>query len=174
MLEPQIVDYVVSSGSEAVALLFALYIMYKKLHKVQMENQQQLAEKVESVATRANGFFDVFLDSFDFPAWVKRVVVTDSGEIEFRTHFVNRAFEDTFEKTRVQCIGKTDLQIWSRPIGPMLVKKDLAVLKSRQTLVDIDTLENNLSLKSKRFYIYYQGHHWVVGFAQEIEEPVNG
>lgn len=174
MLEQHLINYLVSSGSETFVLLGGLFVLYRQLFKIQNENQRQIAEKVESVATRANGFFDVFLDSFDFPAWVKRVVVKDSGEVEFRTHFVNRAFEDILEKTRVQCIGRTDEQIWSKLTAIELHKKDLEVLKKRNPIFSIDSFDDVKTLQSKRFYVYYRGDHWIVGFAPPLEEHKHG
>lgn len=174
MIDQLILDHLLASGPTTGVLLGGLYVLYKQLYKSQIENQRLFAEKVESVATRANGFFDVFLDSFDFPAWVKRAVIKDSGEVEFRTHFVNRAFEDTLQKTRVQCIGKTDKQIWSLPVAVELHKKDLDVLKNKNTIFTIDVLDNDRHLRSKRFYVHYRGDHWIVGFAPHLEEPKHG
>ncbi len=167
-------NFIVSSGSEVGILLLGLLVMYKNLYKMQVDNQRQIAEKVESVATRANGFFDVFLDSFDFPAWVKRVIVKDSGEVEFRTHFVNRAFEDNLHKSRVQCIGRTDKSIWSPSVATELHKRDLAVLKSKSPIFTMDSFEDGKNLRCKRFYVYYRGDHWIVGFAPPMEEPLDG
>jgi PAS domain-containing protein len=168
MLEQLFLDFLVTSGSETGILIMAIFLLYKKLDRQREASRKELAERVESVATRANGFFDVFLDSFDFPAWVKRAEISEDGNIELRMHFINRAYEKFFGKTRVSYIGKTDFDQWAKDVATKFYNHDLSVLGSKASETFVEDIGEGRLMEFKKFYVSYRDTHWVVGFAVPV------
>ena len=149
--------------AEVVALVIASLILYFKSWRKLEKQHLELSEKIESVASRANGFFDVLLDSMPFPAWVKSCSV--KGNIpEFRMHFCNRAYEDMFNKSRTIYIGKTDYDMWPREIADRFYYHDLEVLRAQGRLEVTESTDGKNLLIFKKVYLKYKDKHWILGF----------
>lgn len=164
------INYILSQGSEVLIILVGLFLLWRRFKIEAAENHKTIAEKIESVATRANGFFDVFLDSMDFPAWVKRAYIGDAGVPEFRMHFINRAYEDRFNVSRVAYIGKTDHHIWNKQRADLFYLNDLEVLRKKNKIIFEELSTDGTIHRFKKFYVFYQGQHWIVGLALSDKE----
>lgn len=98
-------------GSITVGIISAIALVYNKIIKhIDKKSEEQRVFSDMSVQ-KLNGLLTSVIHSFDRPAWLKIAVEKEDGEIEFRMSEINDAYTKLFGITRLQYLGRTDLEV---------------------------------------------------------------
>jgi hypothetical protein len=91
---------------------------------------KQLRYHVDSTVQKLNGTATYMIHSWPGPAWMKRACM-ENGEVVFRMQEINENYCSTYGFSRLDYIGKTDLEAgWDRGIANKFLDNDLKVWAS--------------------------------------------
>lgn len=102
----------------------------------------QLRHHVDSTVQKLNGTATYMIHSWPGPAWMKRAV-TEHGQVVFRMQEVNENYCNTYGFSRMDYIGKTDLEAgWEKVEADRFLDHDLKVWASGKPEVFLENTKN--------------------------------
>jgi hypothetical protein len=142
------------------------------------ESETRTAEQVQAATARVNGFFDIVIDAMPYPAFVKRVDA-EGDRVRIPMHHINRAYEDVFDISRSEYVGREDRDVWPKSIADAYYASDMSVVGTKRSSRFKEPIANGhgkfagQTIEFEKLYVEHKGSAWIVGFLRPIVEDVN-
>jgi hypothetical protein len=173
MTPPEIQELVVTIASQILIVGTGLLAAYFKLRSEVQAKIQEVKTHTDVTLQKLNGMLTYVIHSFDRPAWIKIASIRADGEIEFRMLELNDLYTESFDISRHEYLGKTDLEAgWDKIEADKMRTNDLHVWSSGQPTTFVEVVGGKpLRFRKIRVQSADGRLKGVMGYAVECEEP---
>lgn len=175
MSYPEIKELIIIIGSQIVVVGTGLLAAYFKLKSEVQTKITEVKTHTDVTLQKLNGMLTYVIHSFDRPAWIKIATQRSDGEVEFRMMELNDLYTESFDITRHEYLGKTDLEAgWDKVEADKMRENDLHVWASGVPTTFVEVVGGK-PLKFRKIRVQSADGRLkgVMGYAVECEESKN-